>query len=133
MNKIVLIGRITADPEVKFGASSKSYLKFTLAVNREDKEKNTDYIPCVAFGKTAELIGEYVTKGKLLGISGRWQSGKYEKDGRKYYTHECLVDRVEFLERRSDDDYVIPGVKPQEEQQSIPAGFSRLDDLGIPF
>ena len=132
MNRVDLVGRITADPEVKFSASGKAYVRFSLAVNRESKDKGVDYPNCTAFGKTAELIGEWVKKGKLLAITGRIQTGSYEKDGRKIYTTDVMVERVEFLERRDDDDYVIPPVKTEEHQQTIPEGFSHLDD-DIPF
>ena len=97
-NLVILTGRLTKDPELKHGASGTAYCKFTLAVNRMKKDDPADFIFCSAFGKTAELIAEYVKKGHQLGVQGRLQEDTYEKDGEKISKTGVTVDKIEFLE-----------------------------------
>ena len=97
-NLVILTGRLTKDPELKYGASGTAYCKFTLAVNRMKKDDPADFIFCSAFGKTAELIAEYVKKGNNLGVQGRLQQDTYEKDGQKISKTGVTVDKIEFLE-----------------------------------
>lgn len=97
-NLVILTGRLTKDPELKHGASGTAYCKFTLAVNRMKKDDPADFILCSAFGKTAELIAEYVKKGNNLGVQGRLQQDTYEKDGEKISKTGVTVDKIEFLE-----------------------------------
>ena len=97
-NLVILKGRLTKEPEIKFGASGTAYCKFTLAVNRMKKDDPADFIFCSAFGKTAELIAEYVKKGHQLGVQGRLQQDTYEKDGEKISKTGVTVDKIEFLE-----------------------------------
>lgn len=97
-NLVILTGRLTKDPELKHGASGAAYCKFTLAVNRMKKDDPADFIFCSAFGKTAELIAEYVKKGHQLGVQGRLQQDTYEKDGEKISKTGVTVDKIEFLE-----------------------------------
>ena len=82
MNLVVLTGRLTKDCELKYSASGTSYCRFTLAVNRAFEKDKSDFISCTAFGKTAELCGEYLRKGSLTGVQGRIQQDTYEKDGK---------------------------------------------------
>ena len=97
-NLVILTGRLTKEPELKHGASGTAYCKFTLAVNRMKKDDPADFIFCSAFGKTAELIAEYVKKGHQLGVQGRLQQDTYEKDGEKISKTGVTVDKIEFLE-----------------------------------
>ena len=97
-NLVILTGRLTKEPELKYGASGTAYCKFTLAVNRMKKDDPADFIFCSAFGKTAELIAEYVKKGHRLGVQGRLQQDTYEKDGEKISKTGVTVDKIEFLE-----------------------------------
>ena len=97
-NLVILTGRLTKEPELKHGASGTAYCKFTLAVNRMKKDDPADFIFCSAFGKTAELIAEYVKKGHQLGVQGRLQQDTYEKDGEKVSKTGVTVDKIEFLE-----------------------------------
>lgn len=106
MNIVVLNGRLTRDPELKFGQSGKAYSRFTIAVERSfqsDKEKSTDFINCVAFGKTAEFIGEYFRKGKKILLNGKLQMNQYEADGKKFTTYIVIVDTVEFGDSKKDE------------------------------
>ena len=97
-NLVILTGRLTKDPELKYGASGTAYCKFTLAVSRMKKDDPADFIFCSAFGKTAELIAEYVKKGQQVGVQGRLQQDTYEKDGEKISKTGVTVDKIEFLE-----------------------------------
>ena len=102
-NLVILTGRLTKDPELKHGASGTAYCKFTLAVNRMKKDDPADFIFCSAFGKTAELIAEYVKKGHQLGVQGRLQQDTYEKDGEKISKTGVTVDKIEFLENNKTE------------------------------
>lgn len=103
INIIVLSGRLTKDPEIKKG-NNKTYGRFTLAVNRPFKKDETDFVNCVAFSKTAELIGEYCRKGHRLSIVGRLQQNNYEINGEKRTSYDVIVDSMEFLENRNSNN-----------------------------
>lgn len=128
MNSVILIGRITKDPEVRYttGAQAIAVCNFTLAVDRQKKDAQADFIRCIAFGKTAELIGKYITKGRKLAVQGRIQTGSYEKDGQKVFTTDVIVDRMEFVGSKNDE------AKP-DEQMAIPEGFETIDESEVPF
>ena len=109
MNKAVLMGRLTRDPEIRYtqGENQTAISKFTLAVDRNRKAKNddtaADFISCVAFGKTAEVMEKYVRKGTKIAITGRIQTGNYtNKDGNKVYTTDVIVEELEFAESKSN-------------------------------
>lgn len=99
MNKVVLVGRLTKDPELRFAAGSGSAVcRFTVAVNRPFKKDETDFIGCVAFGKTAETIAQYLTKGREIAVSGSIRTGSYDaQDGTKRYTTDVAVDSFDFI------------------------------------
>ena len=98
MNKVVLIGRTTKGIELRYTQGGTAVAKFTLAVNRRKKDAGADFVQCTAWGKTAELMGDHVHKGNRVGISGRIETGSYEKDGRTIYTTEVVVEELDFLE-----------------------------------
>ena len=104
MNKVMLMGRLTKDPEVRTGEST-TVAKYTLAVNRKfkkDGEPTADFINCVSFGKTAEFAEKYFRKGMQVAISGRIQTGSYtNKDGNKVYTTDVVVEEQEFAESKA--------------------------------
>ena len=105
MNIVNLMGRLTRDPEARTTQSGQSVASFTLAVDRSTKgpkgEKETDFINCVAFGKTAEVVCTYVSKGQRLIVQGRIQTGSYtDKNGNKRYTTNVAVSTVEFVEKK---------------------------------
>jgi len=95
MNNIVLIGRITKDPELKYTNNGKGNTRFTLAVQRNKDE--TDFINCVAWEKTAENIAEYFKKGSQIAVQGAIRTGNYEKDGRTIYTTDVWVYKCDFI------------------------------------
>lgn len=99
MNTIVLIGRLTADPESRTSASGLNVTTFTLAVDRRGKEKKTDFFRCVSFGKTAELIERYIKKGNRLAVEGSMQSEQYEdKNGKTQTAWKVVCEKVHFCE-----------------------------------
>lgn len=106
MNRVSLIGRICNDLELKVAEENK-YLRFTVAINRkskkEDGTRNVDFISCVAWNKSAEIITEYYHKGSLIGLEGRIQTGSYEQEnGKKIYTTDIIVESFDFLEKKSE-------------------------------
>lgn len=99
MNKVILIGRMTKDPELNYTAGNGTAVtRFSLAVARPFKKDETDFINCVAFGKTGETIAQYLTKGRQLAIVGNIRTGSYDtKDGTKRYTTDVVVESFEFI------------------------------------
>ena len=127
MNKVVLVGRITKNLELQTTTSGKSVVSFTLAVNRDFKNAegsyDADFINCVAYEQRAEIISKYVGKGDRLGVSGKIATRNYEKDGRKVYVTEVLVDGFEFLESKKDksiDVEVDDGFVPIANDDDLP-------------
>ena len=119
MNKALLAGRLTRDPEMKYstGTNATAITRFSIAVSRKFKNAEgnyeSDFINCVAFGKTAEFISKYFSKGSMIGICGRIQTGNYiNNDGVKVYTTDVVVEDAEFLESKksqnNDNSYVEP-------------------------
>ena len=108
MNKVCLTGRITKNIELKYNQNNVAITSFTLAVTRKFKNQNgeyeSDFINCIAYKSTAELLSKYVKKGDLLGIEGRIQTRNYEdKDGKRVYVTEVIVDSIDFLQSRKDE------------------------------
>ena len=99
MNKAILIGRLTKDPELRYAAGSGTAVcRFTLAVSRQFKKDETDFINCIAFNKQGEAIAQYVTKGRQLAVTGSIRTGSYDgQDGIKRYTTDVIVESFEFI------------------------------------
>ena len=139
MNKVILLGRMTRDAEVRHGESDSIFARFSLAVDRRFKkdgeEQTADFINCVAFGKTAEFLEKFGHKGVKFIVEGRIQTGSYtNKDGATVYTTEVVADRVEFLEW---GDRPAGGQRAQTQEaaprfDAAPEGFSAIDE-DIPF
>lgn len=106
LNRVVLVGRLTRDPEMRITPSGVAITRFTLAVNRSFKdasgEQKADFINIVAFRKQAENVANYVKKGSLVGVDGRIQTGSYEgQDGKRVYTTDVVAESIQFLEPRN--------------------------------
>ena len=107
MNKVILMGRLTRDPEVRYGAgeNSTAVARYTIAVDRRfkrDGERNTDFIGCVAFGRNAEFAEKYLCQGTKIVLTGRIQTGSYtNRDGQKVYTTDIVVEEQEFAESKA--------------------------------
>lgn len=109
MNTVNLIGRLTKDPELRYTPSGIAVCKFTLAVNRDftnqNGEREADFINCTVFKKTAESLVNYQRKGSQIGVIGRIQTGSYQRDdGTKAFTTDVMVDRIEFLGSKQNNE-----------------------------
>ena len=107
MNKVILLGRLTADPTTTVSAAGNAVTRFSIAVDRRFKQENAptaDFPSCVAFGNTAAFINKYFHKGMKIALEGRLQTGSYEKDGVKHYTTDVIVESVEFAESKKNND-----------------------------
>lgn len=120
MNRVFLSGRLTADAELKTATSGKSYSRFSLAVDRFGKDAGADFINCTAFGRTAEIISQYTHKGDKLVAAGRIQTGSYERDGRKAYTFDVVVDEVELPPKRKEEPKQDDGFMPVPDDVDLP-------------
>lgn len=139
MNSVILIGRLTKDPELRYIASNeKAVATFSIAVDRPfSKEKTADFFRIVVFGKVAENCATYLAKGRLVGVQGRLQNNNYETaSGEKRYTTEIIADKIEFLEwgDKQQPKRDFPDM-PSDAAGFIPEGFQALDedDDDIPF
>ena len=125
MNKVMLIGRITRDPELRYTSSNIPSVRFTLAVNRpfenQNGERETDFINIVVWRKKAENVKKYVSKGSLVAVEGRIQTGSYEKDGQRVYTTDVVADNVQFLESKAQSQNRV-------EDNVTPADFAFNND-----
>lgn len=132
MNSVVLIGRLTRDPEVRYTESQLAVARFSIAINRvpgrDGQDRGADFPNIVVFGKQAENCERFLTKGRQVAIQGHIQTGSYEKDGRKVYTTDVVADRVEFLEWGDRSQSLSQG-----SSAGIPEGFQAIDDDDIPF
>ena len=104
MNKVVLIGRLAKNVELKYTPNDKAVASFTLAVSRERDKENADFLPCVVWGKQAEILQKYVFKGNKLAVEGKIQNKTWEKDGVRKYKTEIIVISFEFLEKKKDNN-----------------------------
>ena len=144
INKVILIGRAGKDPEMKYAPSGTAIANFTMATNERTKDKegnftdHTDWHRVVAFGRTAEVAGEYLTKGKLVYVEGRIQTRSWEdKDGQKRYTTEIVCNNMQLLGSKSDNDSRIDS--PPENTEAVPDSKKEEDttkaeeDDDLPF
>lgn len=141
MNKVILMGRLTKDPDIRYsqGEKSTAVARFSLAVDRKFKQEGqptADFINCLAFGKRAEFIEKYCRKGTKLVVEGSWQTGSYtNKDGNKMYTNECLIENCEFAESKAAAQNSQPAEGPSPNSaagdgfMNIPSGI----DEELPF
>ncbi|MDU6630087.1 MAG: single-stranded DNA-binding protein [Lachnoanaerobaculum sp.] len=147
MNRAILMGRLTRDPEVRYSSGEKSMAiaRYTLAVDRgfkrgDSSEQNADFIPCVAFDKAGEFAERYFRQGMRVLVSGRIQTGSYtNKEGQKVYTTEVIIDTQEFADSKGASDgsssyqastRPSPASASTDGFMNIPDG---VDDEGLPF
>lgn len=130
MNVFNGIGRLTKDVDMKYTPSGLAVARFTIAINRPFKNQNgeqeVDFINCVAFGKRAETIAQYVRKGHRIGITGSIQTGSYEKEGRTIYTTDINVSGFTFLESAQK-------TQKTKTQTAVDAEPIQIEDEGLPF
>ena len=140
MNKVILMGRLAREPEVRYsqGTEPLAIARYTLAVNRRFKrqgEPEADFINCVAFGKTGEFAEKYFKKGQLVAITGRLQVRSWDKDGERRYATEVIIEEQHFAESKKDSG---EGKAATKENGQAPAdGFYPIDesveDDDLPF
>ena len=135
MNKVVLVGRLTRDPEVRYsqGDSSTAVARYTLAVDRRfkrDNEPSADFIPCVVFGRSGEFAEKYFRQGMRVSVSGRIQTGSYtNKDGVRVYTTEVIVEEQEFAESRAESEANRLGQQPTKPEEKVDEnGFMNISE-----
>ena len=132
MNKVILMGRLTRDPEVRYGGANNSAVaRFSLAVDRrfkrEGDDQTADFINCVAFGKTAEFLEKYARKGTKFVVEGRIQTGSYtNKDGQKVYTTDVVVEQQEFAESKNASEGSQAAVS--QPSSAVGEGFMNIPD-----
>ena len=144
MNKVILTGIFTRDPEIKYANDGASIARFSIAVNRrfvkEGSDQKADFLNCIAFGKSAEFIEKYFSKGMKADLSGRIQTGSYtNRDGQKVYTTDIVVEEIEFGESKQQNNstpsQADPGASPCG--SADPDGFMNIpdgvEDEGLPF
>ncbi len=134
MNKVILMGRLTRDPEVRYsqGENATAVARFTLAVDRRFRreEATADFIGCVAFGKNAEFIEKYFRQGSKIALTGRIQTGSYtNRDGQKVYTTDVVVEEAEFAESKNaaGESGFQPASRPQP-SAAAGDGFMNIPD-----
>lgn len=144
MNKIILMGRLTRDPEIHYsqGENAMAVARFTLAVDRRRRSNNSeqtaDFIPCIAFDKQAEFVEKYLHQGTKMLITGRIQTGSYtNKEGQKVYTTEALIDEMEFAESKASAENGSAASGRTEPNANAGDGFMNIpdgvEDEGLPF
>ena len=119
MNRVVLLGRLTAKPELRYTPSNTGYTRFSVAVDRriarQDGTRETDFINCVAWGKTAETIARYFDKGNQICVDGSIRTGSYTaQDGSKRYTTDVNVDNFDFVDKKGSNSEAFAPSAPQE-------------------
>lgn len=137
INRAVLTGRLTKEPEIRVTNSGKKVVSFILAVNRNFKNSNgevdADFINCVLWGESTQNFVTYVHKGSLIGIDGRIQTRNYEdNDGKRVYVTEVLVERFTFLEKK-DAGYNLESSGLTDNSTTIPSENFNLSDDALPF
>ena len=132
INSVNLIGRLTKDVDLRFASGSGTAIaKFTLAVPREFKKDETDFINCVAFGKAAETISQYVTKGRQFAVTGRIQTRSYDaQDGTKRYTTDVIVNGFTFVDSNNGTSQ---NNESTNNSNNVPDDVTPVDDGDMPF
>lgn len=130
MNKVILCGRLTSDPEITYTQDQMMIAKYTLAVNRF--REGADFIRCVAFDKRAQFAEKYLNKGTKIIVSGRIQTGKYDdRNGVTHYTTDVIIDEQEFAESKGQTQESAPETTQEPPHGSAPEGFMNMDNIDM--
>ena len=152
MNKVILMGRLTRDPEVRYtnqGTRQMAVARYTLAVDRrassqtKQGDQTADFLNCVAFDKSAEFCEKYMYQGMKMLVTGHLQTGSYtNRDGQKVYTTDVVIESQEFCEKRSEGKSYVPHPAMAEAQKNTPPSQHKggwmnvpdgVEDEGLPF
>ena len=135
MNRVTLVGRLTAKPELRYTSANLPYARFSIAVNRtfrnNDGQTEADFINVVVWRKQAENVKKFVNKGSLIAVEGRIQTGSYEKDGQRVFTTDVVADSVQFLESKNGASSVSGGASSGPspyDYQDAPSEVNVSDD-----
>ena len=144
MNRVFLIGRLTRDPDLRYGSSNNAVMRSSLAVDRtfanQNGEREADFISIVAFGNRAETMKKYLTKGSQIAVTGRIQTGSYDdKDGKRVYTTDVVIDEFQFLDSKSSRPFEMndsntsnsnsSGLTPYDFSDTTNSSSSSNDDI----
>jgi len=133
INNVTLVGRVVRDLEVKTTTSGKEVASFALAVDGYGKDSPANFIDCVAWGKAAEILGQYATKGKQIGITGRIQTRNWEKDDIKRKATEVVIDQFQLLGSKGDGSSAAPASERYEQEDKKPDNIPTEEDLDKPI
>lgn len=146
MNKVILMGRLTRDPDIRYSqGSSMAVARYTLAVDRKvarsndnNDQQTADFITCIVFGKATEFVEKYLKQGTKIIITGHIQTGSYtNKDGQRVYTTDVVVEEHEFAESRSSQSHQSSDTSRPSPDNATPDGFvnvpEEVADSGLPF
>ncbi|WP_404427279.1 single-stranded DNA-binding protein [Ureibacillus chungkukjangi] len=136
INCVVIVGRLTKDPELRYTPSGVPMTRFTVAVNRtfsnQQGDREADFIQCIAWRKQAENLANFMKKGSLIGVEGRIQTGSFEgQDGKRVYTTDVIAEGIQYLEPRSNgSSNPTPNYQPQPQYQNEPFGGNTQQNYG---
>ena len=135
MNKVIIVGRLTKDPELKYTPNGGTAIcRITVAVARAFKKDETDFINCVAFGKTGETITQYLTKGRQIALAGNIRTGSYQaQDGTKMYTTNVIIENFEFVGNNSNNSSNQSTWSAQDNSDESFGDMTPVDDGDMPF
>ena len=135
MNKAIIIGRLTKDPSLKYTPGDGTAIcRITVAVARAFKKDETDFINCVAFGKTGETITQYLTKGRQIALAGNIRTGSYQaQDGTKMYTTNVIIENFEFVGNNSNNSSNQSTWSAQDNSDESFGDMTPVDDGDMPF
>ena len=134
MNRVEEIGRLTADPDIRYTSQSNTAIAtFTIAVDRPTKERKADFIRIKVIGRQAETCEKYLKKGRMVAIEGSIESGDYESNGKKVYYTDVLASRIEFIDwGEKTSERGQKGTQTTQQDDNIPDGFEAIDE-DVPF
>ena len=131
MNSVQLLGRLTKDVELRYSQGGTAFCSFTLAVPRKYKKDNMpdcNFINCKSFGKTAEFMGKYLSKGRQIVVSGSIDTGSYEKEGKRIFTTDVMVNEVNFADGKKEET-----AQQQQQPFDYSGGMTDEEKEGLPF
>ena len=135
MNRFIGIGRLVKAVELRYTTSNLQVANFTLAIKRETKEEEADFINCIAYGKQADIISKYLEKGSQVGIEGHIQTGSYEKEGKKIYTTDVVVEKITFINTQKKEETqteIVQKAMSEDPYETFGKQIA-IDDSNLPF
>ena len=128
INSVTLIGRLTKDPELRKSQQNKSVIRFTLAVDRPFRKDQTDFIQCVVWNQNADFLAKYVHKGDLIGLTGRIETGSYQRNGETVYTTDVVADQVSLISKKKEENVNADSYEPPMPEKKVANAMKVGDD-----